>query len=153
MARAIGRDLPHGVHCVAIMKGAFVFLADLVRAIDAPVSVDFVALSSYGEGTAAAGLPRLTKDLETPIEGRDVLIVEDIVDSGATLAALQAYLEVRHPRSLRTACLLNKPARRRVDVKMDYIGFTIDDHFVVGYGLDHADRYRNLPHIAVLKSL
>jgi hypoxanthine phosphoribosyltransferase len=153
MAQQIQHDAPGGVHFVAVLKGAFIFLSDLVRSLECPVSIDFIGVASYGDGTTAAGLPRMVKDLERPVAGRDVVIVEDIVDSGATLAALQTLVRSRNPRSLRTACLLDKPARRRVPVVVDYVGFTIDDRFVVGYGLDHADRYRNLPHIAAVNSL
>jgi len=151
MAGDISRDHPAGVHLVAVLNGAFVFLADLVRQIDAPVSLDFVRFSSYAEGLVSSGDVQLLKDLDGEISGRDIVIIEDIVDSGLTLAALQNLLSRREPRTLRTACLLNKPTRRQVDVPIDYIGFTIDDHFVVGYGLDHADRFRNLPYIAVLR--
>jgi hypoxanthine phosphoribosyltransferase len=128
-----------------------VFLADLVRQMDGPVSLDFVTVSSYTSGTSSSGDVQLLKDLNGAIEGRDVVIVEDIVDSGVTLATLQKLLRQRGPRTLRTACLLDKPSRRRVPVVIDYVGFTIEDHFVVGYGLDHADRFRNLPYIAVLR--
>jgi hypoxanthine phosphoribosyltransferase len=152
IALEIGRDCPDGVHLVAVLNGAFVFLADLVRQMDGPISLDFVALASYGNGTASSGEVRMLKDTTTSsIQHRDVVIIEDIVDSGRTLDHLQTILRARAPRTLRTACLLNKPSRRTVDVPLDYVGFTIEDRFVVGYGLDHADRYRNLPYIAVLK--
>ena len=147
----IGRDHPAGVHLVAVLNGAFIFLADLVRQLDGPVSLDFITLSSYTGGIASSGDVHLLKDLDGAIRDLDVVIVEDIVDSGVTLARLQELLRMRGPRTLRTACLLNKPSRRRVEVPIDYIGFTIENHFVVGYGLDHADRYRNLPYIAVLR--
>jgi hypoxanthine phosphoribosyltransferase len=126
------------------------FLADLVRAIDMPVTLDFMALSSYADGTTSSGEVRLLKDLDSALEGRHVLIVEDIVDTGLTLQYLQDILAARGPKSVRTACLLSKPSRRKVDVRVEYIGFTIEDHFVVGYGLDLDERYRNLPHIAVV---
>ena len=152
--RALGdeirRDHPDGVHLVCVLKGAFVFLSDLARAIGGAVTLDFIAVSSYGSGTQSSGQVQLLKDLETPIEGRDVVIVEDIVDTGLTLTYLQDILRARAPRRLRTACLLSKPSRRKVDVPVEYIGFTIDDKFVVGYGLDYAERYRNLPEIAVI---
>ena len=151
MADDIGRDHPDGVLLVAVLKGAFVFLADLARHITGLVSIDFVATSSYEDRTTRAGAPRLLQDVETPLQGRDVVIVEDIVDEGLTLALLQRRLAELGPRSLKTACLLNKPARRQRDVRLDYVGFTIGDHFVVGYGLDHAGRYRNLPYIAILR--
>jgi hypoxanthine phosphoribosyltransferase len=153
LARELRADVPAEtpLHLVAVLKGAFVFLADLLRAIEGPVTCDFIALSSYGSGTTTSGEVRLTKDLDQGIEGRDVVIIEDIVDTGVTLAYLQEILRARGPRSLRTACLLNKPSRRIEAVPVEYIGFTIPDHFVVGYGLDLDQRYRNLPHIAVLE--
>ena len=114
------------------------------------VSMDFMAVSSYAKATKTSGEVRLLKDLDTTLEGRNVVIVEDIVDTGLTLTYLQEILRARNPRSLRTACLLSKPSRRQVDVKVEYIGFTIEDRFVVGYGLDYAEQYRNLPHIAVV---
>ena len=138
------------LHLIAVLKGAFVFLADLLREIEGPVTCDFIAVSSYGASTTSSGEVRLTKDLDHGIEGRHVVIVEDIVDTGVTLAYLQDILRARGPRSLRTACLLNKPSRRLEAVPVDYVGFTIPDRFVVGYGLDYDERYRNLPHIAIL---
>jgi hypoxanthine phosphoribosyltransferase len=150
LAAEISRDHPGGVHLVCVLKGAFIFLADLARALECEVSVDFIAVSSYGPGTRSSGQVQLLKDLSTPIEGRDVVIVEDIVDTGLTLTYLQNILHARAPRSLRTACLLSKPSRRQVEVSVDYIGFTIEDHFVVGYGLDHQDRHRQLPFIGVI---
>ena len=138
------------VHFIAVLKGAFVFLADLVRRMDGPNSLDFIAVSSYGSGTTTSGEVRLTKDLDRSVEGRDVVIVEDIVDTGLTLSYLQEILLARNPKSLKTACLLSKPSRRKVDVSVEYIGFTIEDRFVVGYGLDYDERYRNLPYIAVV---
>ena len=147
-ARDFGPDTP--IHLVAVLKGAFMFLADLIRAIDGPVTCDFIAVSSYGSGTTSSGEVRLTKDLDRSLEGRDVIIVEDIVDTGLTLSYLQEILRAREPQSLRTACLLSKPSRRKVDVQVEYIGFTIEDRFVVGYGLDFDEQYRNLPYIGVL---
>jgi hypoxanthine phosphoribosyltransferase len=138
------------LHLVAVLKGAFLFLGDLIRAMNRPVSVDFMAVSSYGKGTSSSGEVRLVKDLDSGLEGRNVIIVEDIVDTGLTLSYLQEILRARSPKSLRTACLLSKPSRRMVDVHVDYIGFTIEDRFVVGYGLDFAEQYRNLPYIGVL---
>jgi hypoxanthine phosphoribosyltransferase len=135
---------------VAVLKGAVVFLADLMRAIAAPCECDFIAVSSYGASTRSSGIVELTKDLSVPIEGRDVLIVEDIVDTGRTLTYLLRNLETRQPRSLRVCALLDKEARREVPVTLDYVGFTIPDEFVVGYGLDFAGLHRNLPYIAVL---
>ena len=150
LAADIRRDHPHDLHLICVLKGAFVFLSDLVRRLDGPVTIDFMALSSYGAGTSSSGEVRLLKDLDTGIEGRDVVIVEDIVDSGLTLGYLQEILRARGPRTLRTACFLSKPTRRRVDVLVEYVGFEIEDRFVVGYGLDHAEQYRNLPYIGVL---
>lgn len=138
------------VHLVGVLKGGFVFMADLVRAMSARVTLDFIAVSSYQHSTRSSGEVRLIKDVDARLEGRHVIIVEDIVDTGLTLTYLQDILRARSPKSLRTACLLSKPSRRLVDVKVEYIGFTIEDKFVVGYGLDYAERYRNLPHIAVL---
>ena len=152
LAADIHRDYADAgqLHIVCVLKGAFMFLADLVRAIDMPVTLDFMALSSYANGTTSSGEVRLLKDLDSALEGRHVLIVEDIVDTGLTLQYLQDILAARGPKSVRTACLLSKPSRRKVDVRVEYIGFTIEDHFVVGYGLDLDERYRNLPHIAVV---
>jgi hypoxanthine phosphoribosyltransferase len=150
LAEEIGRDHPLGVHLVCVLKGAFVFLADLARALPCEVTLDFIAVSSYGSSTYSSGQVQLLKDLDSPIEGRDVVIVEDIVDTGLTLTYLQDILRARAPRHLRTACLLSKPSRREVDVRVDYVGFTIDDQFVVGYGLDYQERYRNLPYIAMI---
>lgn len=138
------------VHLVCVLKGAFLFMADLVRAIDVPITLDFMALSSYAKGTTSSGEVRLLKDLDTALEGRHVLIVEDIVDTGLTLHYLREILTARGPKSVRTACLLSKPSRRKINVAVEYIGFTIEDRFVVGFGLDYAERHRNLPHIAVL---
>ena len=152
LAHEIRQDLPAGqVHLICVLKGAFLFLGDLIRAMEGHVTIDFMACSSYGSGTSSSGEVRLSKDLDTGIEGRDVIIVEDIVDTGLTLHYLQEILQARGPRSLRTACLLSKPSRRKIDVKVDYIGFTIEDRFVVGYGLDYAEQYRNLPYIGVLE--
>jgi len=149
MAAEIRRDFPNGLHLVAVLKGAFMFLSDLVRHMEGHVSLDFMALSSYAKGTTTSGEVRLLKDLDTTLDGKNVVIVEDIVDTGLTLMYLQDILRARGPRALRTACLLSKPSRRQVDVKVEYICFTIADHFVVGYGLDYAEQFRNLPHIAV----
>jgi hypoxanthine phosphoribosyltransferase len=150
LAADISRDHPLGVHLVGVLKGACIFLADLARALECDVTMDFIAVSSYGSSTKSSGQVRLLKDLDTSLEGRYVVIIEDIVDTGLTLTYLQEILKARAPRSLRTACLLSKPSRREVDVTVDYIGFTIEDRFVVGYGLDHHERYRQLPYIAVV---
>jgi hypoxanthine phosphoribosyltransferase len=152
LARDICRDHPDGVHVVCVLKGAFIFLADLVRAMTCEVTLDFMAVASYGVGTTSSGQVRVLKDLDVALEDRAVLIVEDIVDTGLTLAYLQEILRARAPRSLKTACLLSKPSRRLTDVAVDYVGFTIEDQFVVGYGLDSGGRYRNLPHIAIAGS-
>ena len=149
MANEIRRDLPHeDLHLIGVLKGAFLFLGDLIRAMHGGVTIDFMALSSYA-GTSSSGEVRLIKDLDYGLEGRNVLIVEDIVDTGLTLHYLQEILKARGPKSLRTACLLSKPSRRKIDVHVDYIGFTIEDRFVVGYGLDLSEQYRNLPYIGV----
>jgi hypoxanthine phosphoribosyltransferase len=153
MGADIRRDFPDDLHMVAVLKGSFVFLSDLARHMSGHVSFDFMAVSSYAKGTTTSGEVRMLKDLDTALDGRNVLIVEDIVDSGLTLTYLQEILRARNPRSLRTACLLSKPSRRRVEVPVEYIGFEIEDKFVVGYGLDYAEQYRNLPHIAVLSEI
>ena len=152
LAKEIRQDFPAGqLHFICVLKGAFLFLGDLIRAMEGDVTIDFMACSSYGAGTTSSGEVRLSKDLDSGLEGRDVIIVEDIVDTGLTLHYLQDILLARGPRSLRTACLLSKPSRRKIDVKVDYVGFTIEDRFVVGYGLDYAEQYRNLPYIGVLE--
>ena len=152
LGREISRDYAkaENLHLICVLKGAFMFLADLIRTLQVPVTLDFMALSSYATGTTSSGEVRLLKDLDTALAGRDVLIVEDIVDTGLTLNYLREILMARGPRSVRTACLLSKPSRRKVDVRVEYIGFTIEDHFVVGYGLDYQGRYRSLPHIAIV---
>jgi len=152
LAVEIESDYPDGedIHLVGVLKGAFVFMADLVRAMTPRVSLDFIALSSYAKSTKSSGEVRLLKDLDFGLQGRHVIIVEDIVDTGLTLTYLQDILRARSPKTLRTACLLSKPSRRQVEVTVEYIGFTIEDRFVVGYGLDYAERYRNLSYIAVL---
>ncbi len=151
MALEIRRDFPDDLHVIAVLKGAFIFLSDLIRHMPGHVSTDFMAVSSYAAGTTTSGEVRMLKDLDTALDGRNVVIVEDIVDTGLTLTYLQQILRRRHPKSLRTACLLSKPSRRKVDVPVEYVGFTIEDRFVVGYGLDYAEQYRNLRHIAVLE--
>ena len=152
LAAEIESDYPGDdpIHLVAILKGGFMFMADLVRARSERVTMDFMAVSSYGKGTTSSGQVRVLKDLDSNVEGRHVILVEDIVDTGLTLHYLQDLLRARAPKTLKTACLLSKPSRRKVDVKVEYIGFTIEDHFVVGYGLDYAEKYRNLPYIAIL---
>jgi hypoxanthine phosphoribosyltransferase len=152
LAVDIRRDSPGDLHFVAVLKGAFIFLSDLVRQMSGHISLDFMALSSYAKGTTSSGEVRLLKDLDTSLDGKHVVIVEDIVDTGLTLTYLQDILRARNPKSLRTACLLSKPSRRQVNVKVEYIGFTIEDRFVVGYGLDYAEQHRNLPYIALMRS-
>ncbi len=141
-----GRDLI----LVCVLKGAVFFLSDLMRAIEIPCEVDFMAVASYGSATDSSGVVRILKDLDTVIEDRDVLIVEDIVDSGLTLSYLMRNLKGRGPRSLEVCALLTKPERRKVELPARYIGFEIPDRFAIGYGLDHAERYRNLPFVAAL---
>ena len=136
---------------LSVLKGSIVFMADLMRTLTVPHAIDFMAVSSYGAATQSSGVVRILKDLDEPIEGKDVLIVEDIIDSGHTLEYLRGLLLARNPASLRIVTLLSKPARREVDVPVDWIGFEIPDKFVIGYGLDYNERYRDLPYIGVLK--
>jgi hypoxanthine phosphoribosyltransferase len=136
---------------VSVLKGSLVFLADLMRAMEMPVSIDLMEVSSYGSGTETSGQVRILKDLSGPIEGRHVIVVEDIIDTGLTLNYLLKYLADKGPASVRIVCLLDKPARRLAEIPIDYRGFTIPDRFVIGYGLDYDERYRNLPYIGVLK--
>lgn len=136
---------------IGVLKGAVFFISDLMRQIEVPVQVDFMAVASYGSATDSSGVVRILKDLDAAIEDRDVLIVEDIVDSGLTLQYLMRNLGSRGPRSLEVCALLNKPDRRKVQLPMRYVGFQIPDRFVVGYGLDHAERFRNLPYVAALE--
>ena len=137
---------------VSVLKGSFVFTADLARAIDATLRIEFLGVRSYGEGTSTSGVVQITQDLSKPIEGEDVLIVEDIVDTGLTIAHLLELFHTRHPASIKVCSLLHKPARTKIEVPIDYLGFTIEDRFVVGYGLDWAERYRNLPFIGVVEA-
>ena len=136
---------------VGVLKGCFVFMADLMRYVDLPCSVDFMAVSSYGSGTSTTGAVKINKDLSEDIGGRHIILVEDILDSGVTLNYLKNYLQVRKPASIAVATLMDKPARRKADIYADYSGFEVPDAFVVGYGLDYNERYRNLPYIGVLK--
>jgi len=136
---------------IAVLKGSFIFMADLVRAIDMPCQIEFLGVSSYGNKSETTGAVQITRDLECDIEDRHVIVVEDILDSGLTLSYLLGYLQSRQPKSMALCALLDKPERRRVDVIPRYKGFTIPDAFVVGYGLDFAERYRNLPYIGILK--
>lgn len=139
------------VHLVGVLKGAWVFLADLVRQLDLEVSVDFLSFTSYGESHESAGEVKITKDLDTSIQGLDVLVVEDILDTGRTFQSLYEVLAAHKPRSLKVVALLDKASRRERPVRADYVGFTIPDVFVVGYGLDYAQRYRNLPDVCILR--
>lgn len=153
MGAAISRDYAgRPLHLVCILKGASVFLADLLRSLELDISIDFIAVSSYKKGTTTTGEVQLTKDLDFPLQGRDVLIVEDIVDTGLTLNYLYHLLESRGPRSLKIATLLDKPSRRIEPVEVQYVGFEIPDAFVVGYGLDYGERYRQLPEVCVLQT-
>jgi hypoxanthine phosphoribosyltransferase len=143
-----GRDLL----LVGVLKGAVFFMADLMRELTVPCEIDFMAISSYGAATDSSGVVRILKDLDTNIAGRDVLVVEDIVDSGLTLSYLMRNLGARKPATLEVCALLTKPERREIDVPVSYVGFEIPNRFVIGYGLDFAERYRNLPYVAVLHS-
>jgi hypoxanthine phosphoribosyltransferase len=136
---------------VGVLNGSFIFMADLARAIQLPIRCDFLGLSSYGSATESSGVVAITKDLSGPVEGRHLLIVEDIIDTGLTMAYLLQNLRTRRPASVKIASLLSKPARRQVEVAIDYLGFTIEDRFVVGYGLDYDGRFRNLPYIGVVE--
>lgn len=155
--RTLGEQISHDyadvddLLLVGVLKGCIVFMVDLMQAIKRPVAIDFIAISSYGQSTESSGVVRLLKDLETDIAGRHVLIVEDIIDSGLTLAYLRSHLARRNPASLQICALLNKPERRNTDVPVEYLGFDIPNEFVVGYGLDFGEHYRNLPYIGILK--
>lgn len=152
LGEQISADYPEGnLHLIAILKGAVIFLSDLARAMKRDVSIDFMGISSYGKGKTSSGEVKVTKDLDISLEGADVLIVEDIVDSGVTLNYLMHVLDQRRPRSIRIAALLDKPERRLRPVHVNYVGFEIADEFVVGYGLDYAERYRNLDAVYVLE--
>jgi len=154
LAAQISADFPEGpLYLIGILKGSFVFLADLARAVTTPCRVEFMGISSYGQNKTTSGQVRVTKDLDVSIEGRDVLVVEDIVDSGVTLSYLIRVLEQRRPRSIHVAAMLDKPDRRQRPVVIEYVGFTIPDEFVVGYGLDYAEDYRNLRDICVLEDV
>lgn len=157
--RELGEDISREyegreVHLICVLKGGVFFMCDLAKRITVPVTMDFMSVSSYGAGTRSSGVVKIVKDLDQPLEGKDVLIVEDIIDSGRTLSYLIEILKKRHPRSLRLCTLLDKPERRVVDnVQVDYCGFQIPDEFVVGYGLDYDQKYRNLPYIGVVEFL
>lgn len=136
---------------ISILKGSFIFMSDLVREVDLHLTVDFMVVSSYGSGTKTSGTVKIVKDLDIDIEGRDIIIIEDILDSGLTLSYLKGLLEARNPASVRICTLLDKPERRTADIKADYVGYSIPDNFIVGYGLDYNEQYRSLPYIGVLK--
>lgn len=144
-----GKDIA----CICVLKGGIMFMADLVKHVEVPLSMDFMAVSSYGNETSSSGVVKIIKDLDESIEGKNVLIVEDIIDSGRTLSYLYKILEERNPNSIKICTLLDKPERRVVDVKVDYVGFEIPDKFVIGYGLDYMQHYRNLPYIAVVENI
>ena len=152
MGAEIDRDYPGGepVYLIAVLKGAFIFMADLSRAMKTPARIEFIGISSYGKGKTTSGQVQLTKDLDAPIEGHHVIIVEDILDTGITLNYLTTLMAQRKPKSLRIVTLLDKPERRQSPVKANYIGFTIPDEFVVGYGLEYAEDYRNLKDVCVM---
>ncbi len=152
LGREISRDYAgKNPLLVSVLKGSVVFMSDLMRAIDIPCQIDFMMVSSYGSGVKTTGVVKIMKDLDTPLEGRDLIIVEDILDSGKTLHYLKGMLLDRHPKSIRIVTLLDKPDRREAPVAADYSGFVVPDQFIVGYGLDYAEKYRNLPYIGVLK--
>ncbi|MCI8293223.1 MAG: hypoxanthine phosphoribosyltransferase [Hespellia sp.] len=141
------------VHLICILKGGVFFMCELAKRISIPVSLDFMSVGSYGDGTASSGIVKIAKDLDEALEGKEVIVVEDIIDSGRTLYYLLDVLKKRGPKSMKLCTLLDKPERRQKDVKVDYVGFEIPDEFVVGYGLDYAQRYRNLPYIGVVEGI
>ena len=152
LGRQISEDYAgKSVHLICILKGSVFFTCELAKRITVPVSMDFMSVSSYGAGTESSGVVKIKKDLDEPLEGRDVIVVEDIIDSGRTLSYLVKELGERKPAGIRLCTLLDKPERRVTDVKVDYVGFNIPDEFVVGYGLDYAQKYRNLPYIGVVE--
>ena len=154
LGRQISEDYAgRQVHLICVLKGGVFFMCELAKRITVPVSMDFMSVSSYGDGTASSGVVKIAKDLDETLEGKDVLIVEDIIDSGRTLSYLIQILEKRGPKSLKLCTLLDKPERRVKPVTVDYVGFNIPDEFVVGYGLDYAQKYRNLPYIGVVEGV
>jgi len=153
LATEISRDFPdRELLLIGVLKGSFLFFADLVRAITSPTVIDFVRLASYGSETQSSGIVEMRKDLELPIKGRDVVIVEDIVDSGYTLESLYHRLMLREPRTLKICTLIDKRGRREVEIEADYVGISMDDGFIIGYGLDYDERYRNLPDIYLVEN-
>jgi len=152
LGEQISRDYAdRNLMMVSVLKGSVVFMADLMRAISVPASIDFMSVTSYGKGVKTSGVVRIIKDLDEELDGRDILIVEDILDSGMTLSYLKEHIMAKGARSIRIATLLDKPERRRVDIHPDYSCFSVPDEFVVGYGLDYAEKYRNLPYVGLLK--
>ncbi|MEG0370983.1 MAG: hypoxanthine phosphoribosyltransferase [Clostridium sp.] len=152
LARVLSKEYEgKSVLCIGILKGSVVFLSDIIREMKCEVEIDFMAVSSYGHSTKSSGVVRILKDLNYDIEGKHVVIIEDIIDTGTTLKYLCDYLKARKPKTLKVCCLLDKPERRKADIKADFIGFEIPDYFVVGYGIDYADRFRQLPYIGVPK--
>jgi len=154
--RALGEEISRDyagkeIVCIGVLKGCFVFMADIVRVMDVKCDIDFMAVSSYGSGTVTTGAVKIGKDISANIEGRDVLLIEDILDSGVTLSYLREFLMQRKPKSIKICTLFDKPARRKADIKADYVGLICPDEFIVGYGLDYDEKYRNLPYIGVLK--
>ena len=141
------------VHLICILKGSVYFTCELAKRISVPVTMDFMSVSSYGDGTSSSGVVKIAKDLDETIEGKDVIVIEDIIDSGRTLSYLLEILQKRNPSSMKLCTLLDKPDRRVRDVKVDYVGFAIQDEFVVGYGLDYAQKYRNLPYIGIVEGV
>lgn len=154
MGRQISEDYKgKQIHMICVLKGGVFFMCELAKKITVPVSVDFMSVGSYGDGTSSSGVVKIAKDLDESLEGKDVLVVEDIIDSGRTLSYLLEILMKRHPNSMKLCTLLDKPDRRVKPVKVDYTGFEIPDEFVVGYGLDYAQKYRNLPYIGIVKGV
>ena len=154
LGRKISEDYAgKSVHLICVLKGSVFFMCELAKRITVPVSMDFMSVSSYGDGTSSSGVVRIAKDLDEALEGKDVIIIEDIIDSGRTLYYLMEILAKRNPKSMALCTLLDKPERRVKDVKVDYVGFNIPDEFVVGYGLDYAQKYRNLPYIGVVEGV
>ena len=152
VADQINRDYAgKEVHLICVLKGGVFFMCELAKRITVPVSLDFMSVSSYGDDTKSSGVVRIVKDLDQPLEGRDVLIVEDILDTGVTLSNLVPMLKMRKPNSVKICTILDKPSRRKADIQPDYEGFQVPDEFVVGYGLDYDEKYRNLPYVGVLK--